>query len=103
MIYILLVLTLNLIISFVISNRAKSRECNPTWIFWSSFLLSPIVGMFLVLASKERKETEPVIIDEVEFKHEPDWIQSNPEKAENIITWTFGLLIIGFVCFVFVK
>jgi len=51
------IILVNLIISAVIANSAKSREISQTNAFLVSFLLSPLVGMFVVAMSPVRKET----------------------------------------------
>lgn len=98
MLYIFLALSVNVILSLVISNASKSRECNPTWIFWASFLFSPIVGMFLVLASKEKDPNKPTKeVVESTWEQKPDWIQENPEKVDRGLTFVFGILALLFL------
>ncbi len=55
MLYFTLILV-NIIVCFVISNAAQSREISQTKAFLVSFFLSPIVGMFVVAMSPARKE-----------------------------------------------
>ncbi len=55
MLYFTLILV-NIIVCFVISNAAQSREISQTKAFFVSFFLSPIVGMFVVAMSPTRKE-----------------------------------------------
>jgi hypothetical protein len=55
MLYFTLILV-NIIVCFVISNAAQSREISQTKAFFVSLFLSPIVGMFVVAMSPVRKE-----------------------------------------------
>jgi len=54
MLYFTLILV-NIIVCFVISNAAQSREISQTKAFLVSFFLSPIVGMFVVSMSPVHK------------------------------------------------
>ncbi len=102
MIYILLALAANLAVSLIVYNSSKSRDCNSTWIFWASFLFSPLVGMFLVLTSKERTKEETKQFEENKtWTQKEDWIQKNPERVDNILKITFGALAVIFIVFVF--
>jgi hypothetical protein len=102
MIYILLALAVNLAVSLIVYNSSKNRDCNSTWIFWASFLFSPLVGMFLVLTSRERTKEEIEQSEENKiWTQKEDWIQKNPARVDDLLTITFGVLGVIFMLFVF--
>jgi hypothetical protein len=49
---------INLAISALVANSAKSREVSQSKIFWVSFLLTPILGMFIALMSRQLSPEE---------------------------------------------
>jgi hypothetical protein len=48
----------NAIISQVIATSVKNRQISSSRVFWLSFLLSPLVGMFVAMMSPEVKPNE---------------------------------------------
>ena len=51
-------LIINAIISAVVASAAKSRQIGSTSAFWISFLLTPILGMFMVAMSPQLTSEE---------------------------------------------
>ena len=51
-------LLINFFISRFISKLANHKEVSNTAVFWISFLLTPILGILVVIASKEKKEID---------------------------------------------
>ena len=50
---ILIALVINLVISLIVTNSAKSRDISTSKVFLISFFLTPILGMFVTLLAKE--------------------------------------------------
>jgi hypothetical protein len=63
----LIALAINLVISMIITNAAKTREISSTKVFLVSFLLTPILGMFIVLLSKEKKESDLLEVSDIDL------------------------------------
>ena len=94
MLYITIILV-NLIISAVIANSAKSREISQTNAFIVSFLLSPLVGMFVVAMSPVRKETlETETVVDVNYPEEDGMVNFMGKYLGNIIWIAFVIFII---------
>ena len=55
---IIIALIVNAIISQVIATSVKNRQISSSRVFWLSFLLSPLVGMFVAMMSPEIKPNE---------------------------------------------
>jgi hypothetical protein len=55
---IVIALIINAIISAVVASAAKSRQIGSTSAFWISFLLTPILGMFMVAMSPQLTSEE---------------------------------------------
>ena len=55
---IIIALIVNAIISQVIATSVKNREISSSKVFWISFLLSPLVGMFVAMMSSEIKPSQ---------------------------------------------
>jgi hypothetical protein len=64
---IIIALLVNGVISYVISTMVRNREISQSKVFWISFLLSPIVGMFAAMMSPEVKGETKEIINEGEL------------------------------------
>ena len=64
---IIIALLVNGVISYLISTMVKNREISQSKVFWISFLLSPIVGMFAAMMSPEVKGETKEIINEGEL------------------------------------
>jgi hypothetical protein len=64
---IIIALLVNGVISYLISTMVKNREISQSKVFWVSFLLSPIVGMFAAMMSPEVKGETKEIINEGEL------------------------------------
>ena len=54
----LIALAINLVISLMISSSVKSREVSASKVFWISFLLTPLLGMFVALMSRQLSPEE---------------------------------------------
>jgi hypothetical protein len=96
MLYFTLILV-NIIVCFVISNAAQSREISQTKAFLVSFFLSPIVGMFVVAMSPVRKEgiqtNQETITNLPEYKKEDEFVLF----FEKNFKWFFYGFIIIFI------
>ena len=55
---IIISIIVNGIISQVIASSVKNRQISSSKVFWLSFLLTPLVGMFAAVMSPEIKENE---------------------------------------------
>ncbi len=83
---ILALLVLNGIISAIIANVAKNREIGSINVFWISFLLTPILGMFVAAMSRQLNK------EEIELS-----IQQSENEAN---MWAKGVLIVLLIlCF----
>ena len=90
------IILVNIIISAVIANSAKSREISQTNAFIVSFLLSPLVGMFVVAMSPVRKETvETETVVDIDYPEE-DGVVNFIYKND---VYIFSLLIVVFVIY----
>jgi hypothetical protein len=90
------IILVNLIISAVIANSAKSREISQTNAFIVSFLLSPLVGMFVVAMSPARKEEtlETETIMDVDYPEEDGMVNFMSKNLGNIIWIVFVIFVI---------
>jgi succinate dehydrogenase hydrophobic anchor subunit len=89
------IILVNIIISAVIANSAKSREISQTNAFIVSFLLSPLVGMFVVAMSPVRKETlESETVMDIDYPQEDGVVNFMSNYLGNIIWIVFVIFII---------
>jgi hypothetical protein len=89
------IILVNVIISAVIANSAKSREISQTNAFIVSFLLSPLIGMFVVAMSPARKETlETETVMDIDYPQEDGVVNFMSNYLGNIIWIVFVIFII---------
>jgi flagellar biosynthesis protein FlhB len=93
------IILVNIIISAVIANSAKSREISQTNAFIVSFLLSPLVGMFVVAMSPVRKETlESETVMDVDYPEEDGMVNFMSKYLGHIIWIAFVIFVIYKLC-----
>ena len=93
------IILVNLIISAVIANSAKSRKISQTNAFIVSFLLSPLVGMFVVAMSPVRKETvESETVVDVDYPEEDGVVNFMSKYLGHIIWIAFVIFVIYKLC-----
>ena len=94
MIYFTLILV-NIVISGVIANSAKFRQISQTKAFMISFLLSPIVGMFVVSMSPESKENlETETIMDIKYPKEDMFVNFFQKYIGYVIVIVFLVILI---------
>jgi len=83
----------NIIISAVIASSVKNREISQEKVFFVSFFLTPLVGMFVSMMSPEIKEKDVEIKQEeiVEDTYEDSLI---PFLERNIKYFVMGIMLI---------
>lgn len=86
-------LLVNLIISAVIASSVKNREITQEKVFYVSFFLTPLVGMFVSMMSPEIKEKDVEIKKEeiIEDTYEDSLI---PFLERNISYFVKGIMLI---------
>ena len=67
---ILIALVINLVISLIVTNSAKSRDISTSKVFLISFFLTPILGMFVTLLAKEAVDQEEAKEETFEVKED---------------------------------
>ena len=67
---ILIALVINLVISLIVANSAKSRDISTSKVFLISFFLTPILGMFVTLLAKEAVDQEEEEEEKFEVKED---------------------------------
>jgi hypothetical protein len=93
------IILVNIIISAVIANSAKSREISQTNAFIVSFLLSPLVGMFVVAMSPVRKETvESETVVDIDYPEEDGVVNFMGKYLGHIIWIVFVIFVIYKLC-----
>ena len=94
------IILVNLIISAVIANSAKSRKISQTNAFIVSFLLSPLVGMFVVAMSPVRKEEtlESETVMDVDYPEEDGMVNFMSKYLGHIIWSAFVIFVIYKLC-----
>ncbi len=94
MIYFTLIL-INIVISGVIAISAKFRQISQTKAFMISFLLSPIVGMFVVSMSPESKENiETETIMDIKYPKEDMFVNFIQKYIGYVIVTVFLVILI---------
>ena len=96
---IIIALLVNAGISYVISTMVKNREISQLKVFWISFLLSPIVGMFAAIMSPEVKGGTKEVINEGELNL-PDY--NKEDVFVNFIDKNLVYLILALAVFMLV-
>jgi hypothetical protein len=97
---IIIALLVNGVISYLISTMVKNREISQSKVFWISFLLSPIVGMFAAMMSPEVKGETKEVITEGELdlpKYNKDGDELLKFIDNNLIYLIVGIVTIIFV------
>ena len=97
---IIIALLVNGVISYLISTMVKNREISQSKVFWISFLLSPIVGMFAAMMSPEVKGETKEVINEGELdlpKYNKDGDELLKFIDNNLIYLIVGIVTIIFV------
>jgi hypothetical protein len=97
---IIIALLVNGVISYLISTMVKNREISQSKVFWISFLLSPIVGMFAAMMSPEVKGETKEVINEGELdlpKYNKDGDELLKFIDNNLIYLLVGIVTIIFV------
>jgi hypothetical protein len=97
---IIIALLVNGVISYFISTMVKNREISQSKVFWISFLLSPIVGMFAAMMSPEVKGETKEVINEGELdlpKYNKDGDELLKFIDNNLIYLIVGIVTIIFV------
>jgi hypothetical protein len=97
---IIIALLVNGVISYLISTMVKNREISQSKVFWISFLLSPIVGMFAAMMSPEVKGETKEVINEGELdlpKYNKDGDELLKFIENNLIYLIVGIVTIIFV------
>jgi hypothetical protein len=97
---IIIALLVNGVISYLISTMVKNREISQSKVFWISFLLSPIVGMFAAMMSPEVKGETKEVINEGELdlpKYNKDGDELLKFIDNNLIYLIVGIITIIFV------
>lgn len=89
---IVIALIINLIISLVIANAAKYRNISTAKVFWISFILTPILGMFVSMMSRQLSEEE---IKKIETQEEP----LDSADFAPIVGFVLFIVLISLVCF----
>ena len=93
---IIIALIVNAIISQVIATSVKNREISSSKVFWISFLLSPLVGMFVAMMSPEIKPSQVMEQSEgevnlPEYKKEDEFM----EFVDKHFVWIlFGFILL---------
>lgn len=80
---ILIVLIANAILSHVIAKQGEDRKIGYTNSFLVSFVFSPLIGLLLVIASKELTNEEKKNVSYSGGKRPlyVDWVKDNPGKT----------------------
>lgn len=77
-IFVILGIVVNVIISNIIGNLGKEKKIGYSTSFWVSFLLSPIIGILMVIASVPLSDQDK---DKLKLKPENDEpIELTPEE-----------------------
>lgn len=82
---------ISLAISVLVANSAKSREVSQSKIFWVSFLLTPILGMFIAMMSRQLSPEEIKEREEIPKKN-----SENPVFIAGIILSVILLFLVSF-------
>lgn len=107
---IILGLIINGVIAHIVGNVGKDKKIGYSTSFWVSFLLSPLIGLLLVIASVPLSEREieelnndkPTTIKPTTIE---TYRQLSPEeyekkeKTEKIVFYTFSLILLLFVIY----
>jgi hypothetical protein len=78
-------LVINLLVSAIIANLSLNREISSKKVFWFSFLLTPIIGMFATIIS-------PVKVEQDKYKE--DYIVL-------VYPYIIAILIFAYLWFIF--
>lgn len=101
---------INVIIANVIGKIGNDKKIGYTTSFCVSFLLSPIVGLLLVIASipltdEEKKNQqrvgEKLTNDDFYGNQNVTLFSKNPKKTERIYTLVISIVVISWLIFVF--
>jgi len=83
-------LFLNFIIAHLVGRNGKNRRIGYETAFFVSFFLSPIIGLLLVLSSKELSNEELDIINQKELQK-----KKTSSSLSNVLFYGFLILIFG--------
>ncbi len=92
----------NLIISDIVANIGKGKEIGYNTTFVVSFLLTPLIGLLLVIASKELtiEEKEKIKYQETEFVEAKKYIIEKREDSEEPLPLNHPIVIISVILIV---
>ena len=106
---IILVLVINGVIAHIIGNVGRDKKVGYSTAFWVSFLLSPLIGLLLVIASvpSEKNEIEDnKKVNQISINNykqlTPDEFEKK-EKTEKIFLYVISVVFILFIIYIFLK
>ena len=85
---IIIAVIINGIISHLVGNNGKNRKIGYDTSFLVSFFFSPIIGLLLVLSSKNLSDEEIKLIEAKELEK-----KNNTSKLSNVLFYSFLIII----------